>query len=274
MRVPNIEIQQSAHKINKTFEKGILRDEFKNNNWSKRYLPHYDADYKHQMITYRLADSIPQSLHKSPAGSFLGTPQDFAGKNLSEVKKRKITEEALDKGYGSCLLAIDEVAMVQLNNWKYFDSVKYELIAYVIMPNHVHILIKTKQDYPLSKIVWGWKTHVSKFINSRPELYDKFYEHFEKKEVFSFNTAPIERLRHHKPAKSCGVPGSQKPESCEVTGKRKQSVWHREYWDRFIRDENHFQSAIEYIHNNPVKAGLVKSQEEWKWSSASSTLKI
>jgi REP element-mobilizing transposase RayT len=45
-------------------------------------------------------------------------------------------------------------------------------------------------------------------------------------------------------------------------------VWHREYWDRFIRDQRHFQQAVEYIHLNPVKAGIVAKAENWVWSSA------
>jgi len=45
-------------------------------------------------------------------------------------------------------------------------------------------------------------------------------------------------------------------------------VWHREYWDRFIRNERHFQQVVEYIHQNPVKAGLVERPEQWPWSSA------
>jgi type I restriction enzyme R subunit/putative DNA methylase len=45
-------------------------------------------------------------------------------------------------------------------------------------------------------------------------------------------------------------------------------VWHREYWDRYIRNERHFRKAVEYIHNNPVKARLVQSPEEWPWRSA------
>jgi type I restriction enzyme R subunit/putative DNA methylase len=44
--------------------------------------------------------------------------------------------------------------------------------------------------------------------------------------------------------------------------------WMREYWDRFIRHEEHFQQAIWYIHENPVKAGLCNAPEEWRWSSA------
>jgi REP element-mobilizing transposase RayT len=45
-------------------------------------------------------------------------------------------------------------------------------------------------------------------------------------------------------------------------------VWHREYWDRFIRNQAHFEQAISYIHLNPVKAGLVAAAEQWRWSSA------
>ena len=41
----------------------------------------------------------------------------------------------------------------------------------------------------------------------------------------------------------------------------------REYWDRFIRDKKHFDNVVEYINNNPVKAGLCLNKEDWKWGS-------
>lgn len=44
------------------------------------------------------------------------------------------------------------------------------------------------------------------------------------------------------------------------------SVWQREYWDRFIRDEKHYHAAIAYILDKPVSAGLC-AREEWPWSS-------
>lgn len=47
-----------------------------------------------------------------------------------------------------------------------------------------------------------------------------------------------------------------------------RSLWMRDYWDRFIRDERHLETAIHYIHQNPVKAGLCQAAEEWRWSSA------
>lgn len=45
-------------------------------------------------------------------------------------------------------------------------------------------------------------------------------------------------------------------------------IWHREYWDRYIRDNHHFQQAVDYIHQNPVKAGLIAKAEDWPYSSA------
>jgi REP element-mobilizing transposase RayT len=44
-------------------------------------------------------------------------------------------------------------------------------------------------------------------------------------------------------------------------------IWHKEFWDRYIRNENHLAAVRSYIHNNPVKAGLVADAAEWRWSS-------
>jgi hypothetical protein len=49
---------------------------------------------------------------------------------------------------------------------------------------------------------------------------------------------------------------------------RSGRVWQIEFWDRYIRNEEHYFSAIEYIHQNPVKAGLAQSPDEWPWSCA------
>jgi REP element-mobilizing transposase RayT len=49
---------------------------------------------------------------------------------------------------------------------------------------------------------------------------------------------------------------------------RSGDFWLRDYHDRFIRDDDHFAKAFDYIEQNPVKAGLVGSRDEWRWSSA------
>lgn len=47
-----------------------------------------------------------------------------------------------------------------------------------------------------------------------------------------------------------------------------KNLWMREYWDRYIRDENHYRKTADYIHQNPVKAGLCATPDAWPWSSA------
>ena len=49
---------------------------------------------------------------------------------------------------------------------------------------------------------------------------------------------------------------------------REGTFWYPDYWDRYVRDLNHLRKLIRYIHNNPVKAGLVTCPEDWPWSSA------
>ncbi len=47
---------------------------------------------------------------------------------------------------------------------------------------------------------------------------------------------------------------------------RTGTFWMKDYFDRFIRDEKHFQDALNYIEFNPVKARLVARPEDWPWT--------
>lgn len=49
---------------------------------------------------------------------------------------------------------------------------------------------------------------------------------------------------------------------------RSGRFWQREPFDRYIRNKQHFQRAVSYIEENPVKAGLCRKPEDWQWSSA------
>jgi len=44
--------------------------------------------------------------------------------------------------------------------------------------------------------------------------------------------------------------------------------WQREYWDTYMRDEAQEKTAVRYIENNPVKAKLCATTEQWPFSSA------
>src|SRR5579875_62439 len=48
----------------------------------------------------------------------------------------------------------------------------------------------------------------------------------------------------------------------------KGPLWQGRYFDRVMRTVKEYRETIEYIHGNPVKAGLVSRPEDWAWSSA------
>ena len=56
-------------------------------------------------------------------------------------------------------------------------------------------------------------------------------------------------------------------EANKILGRRGQ-FWAIECFDRYIRDWRHFNAVVKYIENNPVKAGLCRTAEEWEFSSA------
>ncbi len=48
---------------------------------------------------------------------------------------------------------------------------------------------------------------------------------------------------------------------------RTGALWQHQFWDRFARHDKEFGHRVAYIHLNPVRKGLVKRLEDWKWSS-------
>ncbi len=184
--------------------------------FSRGYIPHRDKLHLLQSITFRLADSLPQKKLKE-----IEKELEQYDMNKQEIQRRIKIEEWLDSGMGCCALKHPKVAEVMQNALFFFDDEKYKLIAWCIMPNHVHVLIEPY--IPLSKIIQSWKAFTGKWA-----------------------------LQHNE---ELGL------------GIKNNVFWLREYWDRFIRDKKHYDNVVEYINNNPVKAGLCANKEEWKWSS-------
>ncbi|MCH2205716.1 MAG: transposase [Lentisphaerales bacterium] len=295
-----------------------MRHEFNNSqNWHSRgYIPHYEADHKYQFITYRLADSLPNYLMAKVSqfdteqglNTTLGAPLSDAAKgigtnsksNYSEAPlsdaakarhRRLFIENILDKSYGSCLLKIPEVAEQVISSWKYFDQEKYDLIAYTVMPNHVHLLIKVYPNQKIGNLVRSWKLFTTNFVLNNDVFLEAYLS--AASESGTLTTEKDDSIRHaasesgapssiESAASESGAPSSIESAASESGApssiksatakngtpnlKKKFSIWQREYWDRFIRDQNHFNQTIQYIHHNPVKAKLTDSKKDWPWS--------
>ncbi len=176
------------------------------------YLPH--REYQScQFISFRLYDSVPGQVIEQWKKELSVYPLEER-----RIKLARLIDKYEDAGYGNCFLKDERVALVVEENLFEFDGIRYDLLRWCIMPNHVHVLINVKEDKTLSHIVRSWRSYTSHEAN---ELLNR-------------------------------------------TGR----FWMPEYFDRYIRNDGHYNNVVQYIDNNPVKAGLVDSPEKWRWSSA------
>ena len=116
--------------------------------WHERgYLPHRDEPGLTQFVTFRLTDAFPAALRS----------EWEALAQIEDDRERRTKLEAyLDRGRGECLLGRADIAAVVEGALRFFHGQRYELRAWVIMPNHVHVLFKVDTT-PMSKIVESWK---------------------------------------------------------------------------------------------------------------------
>ena len=128
---------------------------------SRGYLPHFDRPGKVQMITFRLADALPGDVVEFLRQLELKIKNRI---DLNKRKRRKV-EACLDQGYGSCTLRDEAVATLVENSLLHFDHQRYRLLAWVIMPNHVHALVEIWSGFPLENVLHSWKSYTSHKAN-------------------------------------------------------------------------------------------------------------
>ena len=77
------------------------------------------------------------------------------------------SSDGLTREWGSCLLKRHDIARKVCEALHFFDGDRYELGAYVVMPNHVHLLVRTLQpkEHPLETILQSRKRHTAQSIN-------------------------------------------------------------------------------------------------------------
>ncbi len=137
---------------------------------SRGYLPHLDVPELVQHIVFRLADSLPAQF----ADGIIGCPA---------MARAEAADAALDQGLGRGEPAIPEIAALVQRALLRFDGERYGLIAWCVMPNHVHSLLETRLGQGLDRTVHSWKSFTAKeanrFLDRRgtfwaPEYFDRY----------------------------------------------------------------------------------------------------
>ena len=194
--------------------------------WHERgYLPHCDYPALVQFVTFRLADSMP-ACRRGEWEHLLA---------IEDVREKRLKLEAyLDRGHGACHLGDPCIARLTEETLLHFHQRRYELLAWCVMPNHVHVLVHVWQ-VPLWQMVRSWKRHVA--MNARTQE----------------RRSPTRREAN---------------DSSPAPGLRPALQWQREYWDTYMRDEEQERRATRYIESNPVKSCYCAGARDWAYSSA------
>jgi len=215
--------------------------------FTENRLPHRQQDGITYFVTFRLADSLPKDLldqWRSERAAWLKVhPEPWS--ELAEVEyHRRFTakfEGWLDEGHGSCLLRKPEVRAKVAKVLGNFVGVRYEHHSWVIMPNHVHLLFSLATGETLEKTLQGWKGVSSRVVTAMSS-------------GISGRTDASPEGRHScRPEKRDGAGvGRQECRPSAADG----PVWMKDYFNRMIRDAEHFWRCVRYIRRNPVTANL------------------
>jgi REP element-mobilizing transposase RayT len=80
-------------------------------------------------------------------------------------ERRTQIEAWLDLGHGACHLKNEPVSQVVAEAFRHFDGNRYRLLAWTIMPNHVHVLFEAGET-PMAEIVWSWMKFTARQANT------------------------------------------------------------------------------------------------------------
>ncbi|MCP4360455.1 MAG: transposase [Chloroflexi bacterium] len=122
-----------------------------------------------------------------------------------------------------------------LNFYRYKQQ--FKLLGYVILPDHLHLLIWPYGKANVSDIMRDFKTFTSKRIIKQAEVENRqdLLEAFQK--------------------------------AGAKTGRSDNKVWQDNFWDKLVYSEKFLRQKLNYIHRNPVRAGLVDDVAAYPYSS-------
>jgi putative DNA methylase len=215
---------------------------------TRRNLPHWYVPGAMHFVTYRLAGTIPVSvLHQFREERQVQLRQiREAACSLQEQRVRAHKQffvkydQYLDRTSPVDWLATPVVAAMIRGNLYHHNGSKYHLLAYCIMPNHVHVLLQPRDVLPVPGA----------------DAADRLEEPDEKPDAKS----PLSSIMHSLKSYTA----HRANELLERTG----PFWQHESYDHWVRDEAELERIVYYIAWNPVKAGLVAHPYEWFFSSA------
>jgi REP-associated tyrosine transposase len=131
------------------------------------------------------------------------------------------------------------------------DRFAMRIYGYVIMPEHVHLLVGEPDQGTLAEAMHFLKLSFAKRLNSMVQ----------KRTVPRVSESTVPQVRGRSVTANLGHTDGR------INKLPSAPFWQKRYYDRNVRDEDEFIVKLRYLHRNPVARGLVKSPAGWNWSS-------
>jgi REP element-mobilizing transposase RayT len=165
---------------------------------SHRRLPHWFQVGVTYYVTFRTLDSLPATvLHRwveeraawllrhgiDPTSDWESALGELSPKLQSEFHNTfgEAFHRYLDAGYGECLLKRPDLAQIVAKSLLHFDGQRYYMGDFVVMPNHVHLLVCLLGETDIKAQCKSWKKYTASAINAsigrrghfwQPEVFD------------------------------------------------------------------------------------------------------
>ena len=147
-----------------------------------RNLPHWQQPGALVFLTWRLADSLPSTLLESwqAERTIWLNKHPFPWDSATEIAYRRRfptrLEQWLDAGHGACALRDPTCSSHVAAALRHFDGQHYALDSFVVMPNHVHLIVRLVPDHTLPEIVKSWKNFSAHKINQLRGVTGSFWQ--------------------------------------------------------------------------------------------------
>ncbi len=117
-----------------------------------------------QSLVFRLHDAVPTAVVQGWKDE-LAWIEGLPASDPREIELRKLIARYEDAGHGACWLRDESIAALVEDALLHFDDQRYRLIAWCVMPNHVHALVETREEWLLASIVHSWKSYTALAAN-------------------------------------------------------------------------------------------------------------
>ena len=192
----------------------------------ERNLPHWRQQGASYFLTFRLNDSLPQTVademrverdawrqrieHELVQHEGKLSPSTDEEYEAFQLRSARRLERLMDERHGECVLKQPLLREIVASALFHFQGQRYAMHGFVVMPNHVHLAVKPMAQWQPEELLHTWKRFTARTIN----------QHLG----------------------------------------REGQLWQHDSWNRIIRDEEHWQRVMRYIQLNPIRAKLWSDQ--------------